>query len=70
MEVICGGCEKSISPENEHDCMYCKCNIHAFCGEPALVDKEGEEIRGFGSQRICNKCVKNGKTSKVKKQQY
>jgi hypothetical protein len=70
LEVICGGCEESISPQNEHDCHYCKCNIHAFCGQPAFVDNEGEEIRGYGSQRICNECARKGKKTTVKKQQY
>ena len=42
-----------------HDCLYCLCPMHAWCGHSVKktnAEEEEEEDEGHGVRRVCNRC--------------
>ena len=56
---ICGGCALPFSRGGSHDCPYCHCAMHAWCGysiQRANGEGETKEEEGYGVRRVCNPC--------------
>jgi len=58
VSTCCGGCDNPLA-HGLHDCPFCHCPMHAWCGrsmEETHGQVGGEVVEGHGVPRVCQLC--------------